>query len=122
MPRHLPPSIFSTEYVPYSKLLPEAALTVHQGGIGTTAQALAAGKPMLVVPWAHDQPDNAAIVQKLGLGLTLRRSRYTRARVAQRLERLLREPAFAAAAGRMGPLVSGENGAASACDAIEEAL
>jgi UDP:flavonoid glycosyltransferase YjiC (YdhE family) len=30
---------------------------VHQGGIGTTAQALRAGRPMLIVPFSHDQPD-----------------------------------------------------------------
>ncbi len=122
MPHHLPPSILSTGYVPYSKLLPAAALAVHQGGIGTTAQALAAGKPMLVVPWAHDQPDNAALVERLGLALTLRRSRYARTRVTEKLDRLLNEPAFSAAAHQLGSLVRHENGTAAACDAIEEAL
>ena len=33
---------------------------VHHGGIGTSAQALAAGIPQLLMPQAHDQPDNAA--------------------------------------------------------------
>ena len=40
---------------------------VHHGGIGTTAQALAAGVPQLIMPLAHDQPDNAARVQRLGV-------------------------------------------------------
>ena len=59
-------SIYITDYAPYSELLPRAAATVHQGGIGTTAQALKAGRPMIVVPWAHDQPDNAERCRKLG--------------------------------------------------------
>lgn len=39
--------------------MPRALANIHQGGIGTTAQALRAAKPMIVVPYSHDQPDNA---------------------------------------------------------------
>jgi len=41
-------------------------MLVHHGGIGTSAQALTAGIPQLVVPFAHDQFDNAARLMRLG--------------------------------------------------------
>ncbi|HLI03740.1 MAG TPA: glycosyltransferase, partial [Terracidiphilus sp.] len=57
--RKLPESICVAEYAPYSALFPRASVVVHQGGVGTTAQCLRAGKPMIVMPFSHDQPDNA---------------------------------------------------------------
>lgn len=110
------------EYAPYAALFPRAAATVHQGGIGTTAQALRAGRPMLVVPFAHDQPDNAARVARLGAGLGLPRGRYRARRVIPRLERLLHEPPFAARAAALGAAIRAEDGVARACEALERLL
>ncbi len=56
-------------FVPHSVLLPRARCLVHHGGVGTTSQAFEAGIPQLVLPFAHDQFDNAARVQRLGRGL-----------------------------------------------------
>ena len=71
VPQHLPESIFWQDYVPLSSLLPHVAALVHHGGIGTTAEALRAGVPQLVVPLAYDQFDNAARVERLGAGKSL---------------------------------------------------
>ena len=57
--QQLPDTICVAEYAPYSVLFNRAAMVVHQGGVGTTAQCLKAGKPMLIMPYSHDQPDNA---------------------------------------------------------------
>jgi UDP:flavonoid glycosyltransferase YjiC (YdhE family) len=43
-------------------------VVVHHGGVGTTAQALAAGIPQLILPMAWDQPDNARRVKRLEAG------------------------------------------------------
>lgn len=45
---------------PYHAVFGKARLIVHQGGLGTTALAVAAERPMLILPFAHDQIDNAA--------------------------------------------------------------
>jgi len=45
---------------------------VHHGGIGTASQAFAAGIPQLITPFAHDQFDNAAHVERLGCGVQMR--------------------------------------------------
>jgi rhamnosyltransferase subunit B len=67
----LPPTILVRSYVPLSKLLPRAKVLVHHGGIGTASQAFAAGIPQLAIPFAHDQFDNAARIERLGCGLRL---------------------------------------------------
>jgi UDP:flavonoid glycosyltransferase YjiC (YdhE family) len=89
LPAPLPDGVRHFDYVPFSAVLPRAAAFVHHGGIGTTAQALAAGVPQLVMPLAHDQPDNAARVRGLGVGDFLRPSAYKTPAVVERLNRLL---------------------------------
>jgi rhamnosyltransferase subunit B len=89
LPPDLPPSILWQDYVPLSRLLPRAMVLIHHGGIGTTAEALRAGTPQLVVPLAHDQFDNAARVAALGVAFRATASRLDGVRLARALEQLL---------------------------------
>ena len=95
VPPSLPPGVLWQAYLPLNKLLPHAAALVHHGGIGTTAEALRAGIPQLIVPLAYDQFDNAARVQALGAGLTLRHARLSSRALAARLRKLLASPLIA---------------------------
>ncbi len=67
LPAELPGFARHASYVPFDLLLPKLGAFVHHGGIGTSAQCLAAGVPQLVTPFAHDQFDNAARLNKLGV-------------------------------------------------------
>jgi UDP:flavonoid glycosyltransferase YjiC (YdhE family) len=89
VPRELPPHVRHFEYVPFSQVLPRSAAVVHHGGIGSTSQALRAGVPQLVMPMAHDQPDNAARVVRLGVGAWLPRAKFQGPEVARKLMALL---------------------------------
>ncbi len=71
LPAKLPEGVKHFDYVPLSGLLPRAAAMVYHGGVGTCAQALAAGIPHLITPMAHDQHDNASRVARLGVGVEL---------------------------------------------------
>lgn len=121
-PTNLPESITAASYAPYSQIFPRACVIVHQGGIGTTAQALRAGRPTLIMPYSHDQPDNAARVEQLGTSLTIPRKRYTAAQVAKQLSHLLDNPSFTDKAAEIGRIIQAENGVGVACDAIEKQL
>ncbi len=114
--------VFTIAYGSYAAIFPRAVAAVHQGGIGTTAEALRAGIPMLVVPFGVDQPDNAARIARLGVGRVLQRSRYRERRVTRELRLLLERPAFAANARALAATVQAERGAAKACDALEALL
>jgi UDP:flavonoid glycosyltransferase YjiC (YdhE family) len=122
LPRELPPGVAAFDYAPYSELFPRAAAIVHQGGVGTTGQAMRAGVPMLVMPYSHDQPDHAARMVRLGIGRQIARSRYTAGRAARELERLLTDGNYARRATAIGEQVRREDGVGAACDAIEEQL
>ncbi len=113
------PNIHVAAYVPFSAVMPRSSVIVHQGGIGTTAQALRAGRPTVVVPWAHDQPDNADRVQRLGISRTIPRSRYKSDRVARELRTILDDPGYSKRAEQLGASIRSENGIAAACDAVE---
>jgi UDP:flavonoid glycosyltransferase YjiC (YdhE family) len=118
----LPDGILAVDYAPHAAVFPRAAAIVHQGGIGTTAQALRAGKPTVIVPFAHDQFDNARRSERLGLGLTMSRDRYTAATATRTLHRLLSNPDFSRRATRFGRLIRAEDGVGSACEAVATIL
>lgn len=89
LPADLPSFVKTATYIPFRQLLPYAAVLVHHGGIGTTAQALKAGVPQLIRPLSHDQPDNARHLERLGVAQTLFPHQYTPGRVTAVLEQLL---------------------------------
>lgn len=114
----LPEGIMAVDYAPHAAIFPHAAAIVHQGGIGTTAQALRAGKPTIIVPFAHDQFDNARRSERLGLGLTVSRDHYTATTATRTLHRVLSNPDFSRRATRFGRLIRAEDGVATACAAV----
>jgi UDP:flavonoid glycosyltransferase YjiC (YdhE family) len=121
-PEPLPPGVLAVPYAPHGDLFPHALAIIHQGGIGTTGQALRAGRPMLVVPHAFDQPDNAARVTSLGVARTLFPKHYTATRVVEQVRALLEAPHYAQRAAEVGGMVRGEDGVERACDALEAYL
>jgi rhamnosyltransferase subunit B len=118
----LPDTIFVSQYAPYSKLFPSAAAIVHQGGVGTTAHALRSGKPMLVMPYSHDQPDNARRVRRIGVARVLNREKYKAPAVTRELGKLLGSSRYARRAEHIGFELRHEDGITMACDAIEDLL
>jgi len=89
LPKNLPREVKHFSFVPFSQLLPRAAALVHHGGIGTSAQGLAAGLPQVVMPMAYDQLDNATRLKRLGVAHFIRRRKFRGPRLAQSLEKLL---------------------------------
>jgi rhamnosyltransferase subunit B len=109
-------------YVPHSLLFPHAALIVHHGGVGTTGQALRAGKPQLIVPHMGDQHDQACRIERLGLGLSLKASHFTVARAVPIVKKLLRTLSFQERADNAAAVVCRERGQQDAASAIADML
>jgi len=118
----LPVGVAAFEYAPYSQVLPRAQAIVHQGGVGTIGQGLHSGRPVLIVPHAHDQFDNAARVVRLGCGRMIARPRYNAKKATRELEALLGNQDYFNRAAEVGRQVQNENGAGAAVDALEEVL
>ncbi|WP_168727518.1 MULTISPECIES: glycosyltransferase [Sphingomonas] len=109
-------------YARHSVLFPQAAAIVHHGGVGTTGQAMRAGKPQLVVPHMGDQFDHGNRIERRGLGYMLDSSRFTADRATPLVERLLRNDRFAVRAREVAARIATERGAEAAATAITEAL
>ena len=122
VPANLPAEILHQPYAPLSLLLPRCAALIHHGGIGTVAQALAAGIPQLIVPVAFDHFDEGRHLKRLRAGAVMSRQRFTPARAARVLQRLLIAPDVAQACAAAQHHMSQSDGAAAACDEIEHML
>jgi rhamnosyltransferase subunit B len=121
-PKNLSESVVGFDYAPYSLVFPKAACVVHQGGVGTTGQVLRAGRPHLIMPYSHDQPDNAARCERLGVARTISRDRYTAETAARELRELLSQKSYSEKAAEAGQIVEAEQGTRTACDAIEDIM
>jgi rhamnosyltransferase subunit B len=119
LPRELPEGIKAFPYLPFSSVMPRCAAVVYHGGIGTMAQTIKAGVPHLAVANAHDQPDNGARIEKLGLGFGTTQRRCGRRYMEQTISQLLHSPEIRACCREMAPKVNSALAEARACDLIE---
>jgi rhamnosyltransferase subunit B len=118
VPAPLPPTVRHCAFAPFRQLLPLCGAVVHHGGVGTTAAALEAGCPQLVLPLAWDQPDNAARITKLAVGLTLGLRQRSGEHMARALTRL-RAPAIRERCRAVAALAAKENGLEAAAVWVE---
>jgi rhamnosyltransferase subunit B len=110
-------------YVPHSLIFPQAAAVVHQGGVGTLAQAMRAGRPELVVPFYGDQLDNADRASRLGVARSIQFRRYGVATAAQALDLLLRDSSsYEKRAREVASQVTQQHGARRAAELVRRFL
>lgn len=106
-------------FVPHSAVLPHASAVVCHGGMGITQKAIAAGVPLLVVPFGRDQPEVARRVTEAGAGVRLPQRKLTpeRLRMGVRRAMLLRDGAREA-----GAVLRASGGSAAFADAVAELI
>lgn len=119
VPAALPDGVIRVRYAPLSLLLPRSAALIHHGGIGTVAQALAAGTPQIVVPIAFNHFDDGHRLAEHGLGAVIGRRAFTPGRAARRLAAMLADPAMAEARAAIRARMAAEDGIGEACVVIE---
>jgi rhamnosyltransferase subunit B len=122
VPAQLPDSVLWQAYAPLTALLPHAAALVHHGGIGTTADALQAGTPQLVVPFAWDQFDNGARITALGVGTVIHAQRLTVRKLVRSLEVLCGSKTMRAQCAAVAARLQIRHDPIVICEAIEAAL
>ena len=121
MPASLPDGVRHVDFVPFRWLLKRSALLVHHGGIGSMSQALAAGVPQVIMPMAHDQFDNVARVERLGVGRSLPMKRFRGPALAETIRGLLDDSAVAGRCRDVAARLADADSVGQACDEIEAA-
>lgn len=112
----LPANARIATFIPYDLLLGHAAVFVTNGGYTGVTLALANGVPIVQAGTTEEKSEIGARIQWSGVGLRLGTTRPSAAAVLRAVRRVLAEPSFGAAAGRirdeMAPHDAGREGAA----------
>jgi rhamnosyltransferase subunit B len=119
VPRNLPSGIRTFGYLPFSQVLPRAALLVYHGGVGTLAQGIKASIPHLVVPHGYDQFDSGWRIEQLQLGRSIPQSRYRAGRVADAIRSILADGPAAERRREYASRIDSAGAIATACDLLE---
>ena len=104
--------------VSHDQLFQHASAVIHHGGAGTTASALHAGVPQIVVPHIGDQAFFGREVERLGCGLRLGQKVWPE-QLHRTLTRLEARAEFAHRAVAVRAQLQSENGPAAAVAALE---
>ncbi|HEY0526713.1 MAG TPA: glycosyltransferase [Stellaceae bacterium] len=119
----LPETVIMIEEAPHDRLLPRMAAAVHHGGAGTTAAALRAGIPSIVLPVLGDQSFWGARLAALGAAPPpLPRRRVTAEALAASLRRVTTDTAMRVRAAQLGKAIRAEDGLKVAVALIEDMI
>jgi UDP:flavonoid glycosyltransferase YjiC (YdhE family) len=116
----VPGHILVRPSVPQLELLARCSAVVTHGGVNTVNECLVLGVPMVLAPIRDDQPVVAGRVAAVGAGIQVRFGRVQSAEMAVALRSVLGDPAYRAAARRIGDSFVLAGGAAAAADHLEK--
>lgn len=119
----LPDSIFAVEAIPHDWLFPRMAAAIHHGGAGTTAAAIRAGIPSIVMPFYVDQPFWGNLVYKLKIGSApISHNHLTTEKLVRAIQMVTTRADIRDNAARLGRQVQQEDGVARAVETIHQIL
>jgi UDP:flavonoid glycosyltransferase YjiC (YdhE family) len=107
--------------VSHAAILPECRVVVHHGGAGTTAAAMRAGVPSLILWLWLDQPVWAAAIQQLEIGSGRRFSDVTEQSLVADLTSILTPEYLTRARNIAAEMISPHESASSGADFVEAA-
>lgn len=97
----VPTNAVVAEFVPQAAVLERADLLVSHSGSGTMLGGLVYGLPQVALPRGTDQPQNAALLARAGAGLVVAADDYAVDAIRNAVTRVIGDPEFRAAAGRV---------------------
>jgi rhamnosyltransferase subunit B len=103
-----------------SRLLPLSSVVVHHGGLGTLSLALGAGVPQIVIPFGHDQFDNAARLGRLGVGSAITNQSNLPSRLTAAIEATLQNESLIGRSRALASEAQPEPAVTRICEQIEK--
>jgi UDP:flavonoid glycosyltransferase YjiC (YdhE family) len=108
-----------SRFAPLPHVLQRCRAVIHHGGYGTTAEALIAGVPSVVVPFMSDQLWYGRQTEAIGAGVVLPWRRHRQ--LARTLDEVL-APDMLSTTKRLAATLQAHDGVATTCDALERLL
>jgi sterol 3beta-glucosyltransferase len=119
----LPGSVFVVGAVDHAWLFERCAAAVHHGGAGTTAAALRAGVPAVIVPHMLDQRTWAQRLHELGASPSpIPRRKLSAQSLREGIAAAAEDPRFARRTAELRRQIAEEDGIANALDAFRAHL
>eukprot|EP00029_Vermamoeba_vermiformis_P002685 TRINITY_DN1305_c0_g1_i1.p2 TRINITY_DN1305_c0_g1~~TRINITY_DN1305_c0_g1_i1.p2 ORF type:complete len:1388 (+),score=391.80 TRINITY_DN1305_c0_g1_i1:4484-8647(+) len=118
-----PDYIFPVDNVPHDWLFPFCAGTIQHGGAGTTAAALRAGIPTMIVPFFGDQFFWAKRIETLGVGPThMSIKNINTEKLSKSINTLLTDREMIQRAASLGEQIRSQDGVGRAVAAINRSI
>ncbi|SHF82334.1 macrolide family glycosyltransferase [Streptoalloteichus hindustanus] len=118
----LPPNVEAHSSVPQMSVLAQATAFVTHAGMGSTAEGLYWGVPMVAVPQALDQHVNAARIADLGVGRHIPREQATAEALRDAVVAVASDPEVLRRCAEVREEVRSGGGTAKAADFVESCL
>lgn len=114
--------VLAVDHVPHDWLFPRMSANVHHGGGGTSAAALASGRPQVVCPFIADQPFWGSQMYAAGVApAPLPQRQLTATSLAAAIRQAVEDADLITSAAALGGEIRAENGVGKAVDMIEAA-
>ncbi|OXM74495.1 MULTISPECIES: macrolide family glycosyltransferase [Amycolatopsis] len=118
----VPANVDVRSWVPQPAILAQADAFITHAGMGSSAEGLHAGVPMIAVPQAAEQFMNADRLVELGVARRLDTADATAESLRAALLELVADPEVARASARLRTETRAEGGSPRAADLLEELL
>lgn len=115
----LPDHIRAVASINLESVFEFSRVVVHHGGIGTTAETMRAGLPMVVIPGDYAEADLASRLSALELAIEIPRSGLTEYALEEAVMKILTTPEYDALAKLAVSQMRYESGTQVAADALE---
>jgi UDP:flavonoid glycosyltransferase YjiC (YdhE family) len=116
----IPANATVERFIPQDDVLPRCSLIVTHAGSGSTLGALAHGVPLLAVPHAADQFENAAAAAAAGAARVVMPDELVESAVREAARTLLEDPSYRDAAREVAAEIAAMPDAAHVAQQIEE--
>jgi len=114
-----PTNVHIERYIPQSLLFPRCQAVISHAGSGTTIEAMIHELPMVLIPLAADQPENAERCAALGIACVIDSDSITPEIVRANMLTILQDPAYQQKAGQIQNEITAMPGPEHAVDLLE---
>ncbi len=107
-------------HVPHGPVLERAVLMIGHAGHGSVMKALWRGVPMVLIPWARDQPGVARRAERLGVSRVVRKDDLSGDSLSEAIREVIADNSYGLRAAEEARRLQAVDAAGRACQLVEQ--